>query len=139
MQAGIDRQIAFLMEIDRLKSVIRRSPLIDKSRRENAAEHSWHLALYALILAQYADAPVDTGRVIQMLLVHDLVEIDAGDTSIHMNTPQAAQAEREAAAAERLFGMLPDAQGRELHALWSSRPACRPTPVLPRRWTACSR
>lgn len=119
MQTAIDKQLAFLMEIDRLKSVIRRSPLIDQSRRENSAEHSWHLALYALVLAQYANGPVETGRVIQMLLVHDLVEIDAGDTPIHAGAGAADQHARETAAADRLFGMLPDGQGEELHALWT--------------------
>ncbi|HEY4370505.1 MAG TPA: HD domain-containing protein [Burkholderiales bacterium] len=119
MQAEIAKQFAFLREIDQLKSVMRRSPLIDRSRRENSAEHSWHLAMYAVILASYANEPVALGRVVQMLLVHDIVEIDAGDTPIHDAAGQADQGEREAAAAQRLFGMLPEAQGREMHALWT--------------------
>lgn len=118
MQAEIEQQLSFLMEIDKLKTVIRRSPLIDQSRRENSAEHSWHLALYALVLARHADAPVDVGRVIQMLLLHDVVEIDAGDTPIHMAAGQSDQEEREAAAADRLYGLLPAGQGAQLRALW---------------------
>ncbi|MDB5802866.1 MAG: yxdL [Betaproteobacteria bacterium] len=119
MQTEIAKQLAFLKEIDQLKSVLRRSPLIDRSRRENSAEHSWHLAMYALILAPYANQPIQLGSVIQMLLLHDIVEIDAGDTPIHQAAGQSDQAEREAAAAVRLFGMLPEAQGRDLHALWT--------------------
>lgn len=119
MQTDIAKQLAFLQEIDQLKSVIRRSPLIDQSRRENSAEHSWHLAMYAVVLARYANAPVALERVVRMLLVHDIVEIDAGDTPVHQPAGQADQGEREEAAAMRLFGMLPEAQGRELHALWT--------------------
>lgn len=119
MQTEIVKQLAFLKEIDQLKSVLRRSPLIDQSRRENSAEHSWHLAMYALILAPYANQPIQLGRVIQMLLLHDIVEIDAGDTPIHQAAGQSDQHEREIAAATRLFGMLPEAQGRDLHALWT--------------------
>jgi putative hydrolase of HD superfamily len=122
MQTDIAKQLAFLREIDKLKSVIRRSPLLDQSRRENSAEHSWHLAMYALVLAPYANAPVDLARVLQMLLLHDIVEIDAGDTPVHQaHAPagQADQARREEAAAERLYGLLPQAQARELRALWA--------------------
>lgn len=114
----LDQKIAFLREIDALKSVVRASPLIDKSRRENSAEHSWHLAMYALILADQADEPVDAGRVIRMLLIHDIVEIDAGDTPIHAGHAPDDQAHREQAAAERIYALLPGAQGDELKALW---------------------
>jgi putative hydrolase of HD superfamily len=119
MQPAIEKQLAFLIEIDKLKSVIRRSPLIDRSRRENSAEHSWHLAMYALVLCQYANAPVDVGRVIRMLLLHDIVEIDAGDTPVHGASGQAEQGKLEERAAERLFGMLPPGQGGEMRALWT--------------------
>ena len=90
--SGLQRQLAFLQEIDRLKSVVRLSPLIDRSRRENSAEHSWHLALYALVLAEHAAGTVDVLRVVKMLLIHDIVEIDAGDVPFHMPSTHAGQA-----------------------------------------------
>lgn len=114
----LERQLAFLREIDRLKSVVRLSPLIDRSRRENSAEHSWHIAMYALVLAQYAAGSVDVLRVVKMLLIHDIVEIDAGDVPFHMPAMHAGQEERERLAAERLFGLLPDAQAAEFRELW---------------------
>ena len=113
-----DKQLAFLREIDRLKGIVRQSPLIDESRRENSAEHSWHVAVYALILAEHADSDVDISRVIKMMLIHDIVEIDAGDTPIHMLSGQSDQAAREREAADRLFGLLPADQGAELRRLW---------------------
>lgn len=112
------RQLRFLKEIDQLKSVVRQSPLLDGSRKENSAEHSWHLAMYALLLHEYAVGPVDANRVIRMLLLHDIVEIDVGDTPIHGGHAQEEQAERERVAARRLFGLLPQPQGAELLALW---------------------
>ena len=115
---GLEAQIRFLREADRLKGVVRASPLIDGSRRENSAEHSWHLALYALVLGGRADPEVDVGRVIRMLLLHDIVEIDAGDAPIHGTVDPERQGALEAAAADRIFGLLPDAQGAELKALW---------------------
>ncbi|MGA0615606.1 HD domain-containing protein [Paracoccus sp. KR1-242] len=115
--------LVFLAEADRLKSVYRASTLCDASRRENSAEHSWHLALYALVMAPLAGADVDIGRVIRMLILHDLVEIDTGDVPLHSQNGAAhhgaAQMAAEEAAADRLFGMLPVEQGRELRALWS--------------------
>ncbi|WP_079436293.1 HD family hydrolase [Zoogloea sp. LCSB751] len=119
MQAtALEQQLNFLREIDRLKSVVRQSPLLDKSRKENSAEHSWHLAMYALLLSEYASGPVDTNRVLRMLLIHDIVEIDVGDFPIHGGTSPELQAEQEAAAAVRLFGLLPQSQGDALLALW---------------------
>lgn len=114
----LSRQLAFLKEIDRLKSIIRLSPLIDRSRRENSAEHSWHLAMYALVLAEHAAGQVDVARVIKMLLIHDIVEIDAGDVPFHVPASHVGQAEREQLAAERIFGLLPAAQAGEMLALW---------------------
>ncbi|MBN3848590.1 HD domain-containing protein [Paraburkholderia sp. Ac-20342] len=114
----LDKQLAFLKEIDRLKSVIRQSPLLDRSRKENSAEHSWHLAMYALILSEHAGETVDATRVIQMLLLHDIVEIDVGDFPIHGGTSRELQAEQESKAAVRLFGLLPQPQGSELLGLW---------------------
>ncbi|AIT25596.1 HD domain-containing protein [Bordetella holmesii] len=116
--APLQGQLSFLREIDQLKRVLRQTTLIDASRRENSAEHSWHLALYALTLAEHAAAPVDVLRVVKMLLIHDIVEIDAGDTPFHDATAQAGQAEREQAAALRIFALLPPDQGEALYALW---------------------
>lgn len=119
MQAGaLEQQLNFLREIDRLKSVVRQSPLLDRSRKENAAEHSWHLAMYALLLQEHAGGPVDVNRVVQMLLLHDIVEIDVGDFPIHAGTSPTLQAEQEARAAARLFGLLPAEQGQRFLALW---------------------
>ncbi|MCW8842829.1 MAG: HD domain-containing protein [Rhodobacteraceae bacterium] len=118
MSDRLDAQLAFLDEAHRLKSVLRASTLLDRSRRENSAEHSWHIALYALILAEHANRPVAIDRVIRMLLLHDLVEIDAGDTPIHGAHDAAAKEAEEIAAANRLFAILPQDQGAELRALW---------------------
>lgn len=115
---ALERQLVFLREIDRLKSVVRQSPLLDKSRKENSAEHSWHLAMYALLLNEYASGPVDINRVIKMLLLHDVVEIDVGDFPIHGGSSSELQTEQESRAAARLFGLLPQDQGSELLALW---------------------
>lgn len=115
---ALEKQLSFLREIDRLKTVVRQSPLLDKSRKENSAEHSWHLAMYALLLNEYASGPVNTNRVVQMLLLHDIVEIDVGDFPIHGGSSSEFQAEQEARAAVRLFGILPQQQGDELLALW---------------------
>jgi len=114
----LNQQLAFLREIDRLKSVVRQSPLLDRSRKENSAEHSWHLAMYALLLAEHAAASVNRERVIQMLLIHDIVEVDVGDTPIHNVGAGSSQAELEDAAAVRLFGLVPGEQGVAMLALW---------------------
>lgn len=117
----LEKRLHFLREIDRLKRVMRQSPLLDRSRRENSAEHSWHLAMYALVLADYASGAVNAHRVIQMLLLHDIVEIDAGDVPIHGvagQEMQARQAQRESEAAARLFGLLPPPQCDEFLSLW---------------------
>lgn len=114
----LEKQLSFLKEIDRLKSVVRQSPLLDKSRKENSAEHSWHLAMYALILNEYACGSVNTDRVIRMLLLHDVVEIDVGDFPIHGGSSSQLQAEQESRAATRLFGLLPPQQGNEFLSLW---------------------
>ena len=123
----LKRQIGFLIEIDKLKRVLRQTVLMDTSRQENSAEHSWHLAVMALILAEYANQPVDLLRVLKMLLVHDIVEIDAGDTFIYDEKGQSDKAERERRAAERIFGLLPADQAAEVRALWEEFEA-RQTP-----------
>lgn len=114
----IDAQIEFLTEADKLKSVLRASRLINQDRNENTAEHSWHVMLYALVLADQAGPDVAIDRVLKMLLLHDIVEIDAGDNPIHGTVDHAAQAAKEQDAADRLFGMLPQDQCVEFRALW---------------------
>ena len=120
--SDLDARFAFLAEADRLKSVLRAGRLCDGSRRENSAEHSWHLTLYAMVLADQAGPGVQIDRVIRMLILHDLVEIDVGDVPIHSANGQAhGSAETQAAearAAERLFGFLPGPQAAEFRALW---------------------
>ena len=111
-------QLSFVAEIDKLKGILRQTLITDGTRQENSAEHSWHLALMALTLAEYADEPVDVTRVIQLLLVHDLVEIDAGDTFFFDDKAMLNKAEREEAAALRIFGLLPADQAAALRALW---------------------
>ena len=118
MTDRLTAQFAFLNEADRLKATLRATTLCDGSRRENSAEHSWHIALYALTLAEHAARPVALDRVIRMLLLHDLVEIDAGDAPIHGTHDPAAQARAEAAAAQRIFGLLPADQRDGFRALW---------------------
>lgn len=118
MTDRLDAQIAFLREADKLKSVLRASQLLDASRSENSAEHSWHVMLYALVLADQAEQDVQIDRVLKMLLLHDLVEIDAGDAPIHGDVDQQAMAVKEAAAADRLFALLPRDQEIEFRAIW---------------------
>jgi len=120
-------RLRFILEIDRLKSVMRQTMLADDSRNENSAEHSWHLAMTALVLAPFAAEPVDLARVVKILLVHDIVEIDAGDVFIYDAEARAAVAEAEQQAADRIFAMLPDPEGSELRAAWDEYEA-RETP-----------
>ncbi len=114
----LTQQLAFLTEADKLKSTLRATRLCDGSRRENSGEHSWHIALYAMTLAEHANRPIDVSRVIRMLLIHDLVEIDAGDVPIHADYDQAAHLAAEQAAAARIFGLLPDDQAAGYRQLW---------------------
>ena len=114
----LQRQLNFILEIDKLKGVLRQSYLVGADRRENSAEHSWHVAVMAVVLAEHANAPVDVGRVVTMLLVHDIVEVDAGDTYVYDPAGGADKGERESRAAARLFGLLPPDQAAELRALW---------------------
>lgn len=115
----IDKQVAFLTEVDRLKSIERATTLGDGTRFENSAEHSWHVALYALILTEQARPDVEISRVIKMLLIHDLVEIDAGDAPIFGQYDAEKLADEEAKAARRIFGLLPADQASELLDLWN--------------------
>ena len=114
----LDQQIAFLNEADKLKNTIRATELCDNSRYENSAEHSWHLTLYALVLSDQAGPDVDINRVIKMLILHDLVEIDAGDNPIFGDYDADEVAQQEQVAADRIFGILPNDLKGELRAIW---------------------
>ena len=121
ISSGIDRldmQLMFTAEIDKMTSVLRRTMLLDKSRRENDAEHSWHIAVMALLFEEYASEPVDIGHAIKMCVVHDLIEIYAGDTFAYDVEGNKSKAEREEKAADRLFALLPEEQGAYIRALW---------------------
>lgn len=121
ISSGMDRldmQLKFTAEIDKMTSVLRRTMLLDKSRRENDAEHSWHIAVMALLFEEYASEPVDIGHAIKMCVVHDLIEIYAGDTFAYDVEGNKSKAEREAKAADRLFALLPEEQGAYIRALW---------------------
>lgn len=119
MMSRLEQQLALLIELDQLKSVLRRTRVKSaEGRLENSAEHSWHVALMAILMEEHANEPVDIARVVKMLLLHDIVEIDAGDTFVYDAVASAEQEEKELAAAKRLFGMLPEEQGRALFELW---------------------
>ena len=114
----LQHQIEFMLEIDKLKHILRRTILTDRSREENSAEHSWHIALMAILLSEYANESIDILRVVKMLLIHDIVEIDAGDTFIYDKDQAKDQSDRETKAAHRLFGLLPPDQRNEFMSLW---------------------
>ena len=114
----LQRQVDFLLEVDRLKGIGRQSYVLGGERKENSAEHSWHVALMAVVLAEHAPQEIDLVRVLRMLLVHDLVEIDAGDAYFFDADANRAKPERERVAAERIFGLLPAEQAEELRAAW---------------------
>lgn len=124
----LDRQLAFILELDKLKTVLRQTLLADSSRRENDAEHSWHVATMAVLLAEYAPPGADPALAARMLLIHDVVEIDAGDTFIHDDKGNEDKAEREQRAADRLFGLLPPDQREAFRSLWEEYEA-RQTPT----------
>jgi putative hydrolase of HD superfamily len=119
MTGRIKKQIEFLIEIDRLKTIYRRNYISDGTKRENDAEHSWYFAVAALLLSEYSNKEIDVQRVIQMALVHDIVEIDAGDTFIYDEAAKEHQKEKEEKAAARIFGMLPDDQRKYFTDLWN--------------------
>lgn len=114
----LQQQMKFILEVDKVKQIIRQTYLADGSRKENDAEHSWHLALMAVLLKEYANEEVDLAKVIPMVLLHDLVEIDAGDTYAYDQAGLATQRARETKAADRIFGMLPEDQGIKFRNLW---------------------
>lgn len=114
------KQMDFVIEIDRLKQVFRQTYLMDETRKENDAEHSWHLAIMAVLLAEYSNHPgIDLARVLTMVLIHDIVEIDAGDAYCYDDGAQAGKLDREMMASQRVFGMLPDDQAERMRALWN--------------------
>lgn len=114
----LEQQVSFIVEIDKVKNIFRQNYLSDGKRKENDAEHSWHIALMAILLKEYAEEEVDVLKVMAMVLLHDLVEIDAGDTYAYDTVAAASKRERELKAADRIFGLLPEDQGAYFRALW---------------------
>lgn len=113
-----NKQLEFIKEIDKLKHVRRRSILLNGERRENSAEHCWHVAVMAMLLCEYSNSPVDAVKVMKMLTIHDIIEIEAGDTYVYDTAGLKDQEEREQKAADKIFGILPDDQNYEFRALW---------------------
>lgn len=124
MDDRLKEQIDFILEIDKMKEILRQNYLADGSARENDADHSWHLAMMALILSEYSNEKVDVARVVPMVLTHDLVEIDAGDTYAYDEAGALTKEKREKAAADRIFGILPKEQGTWMRGLWDEFEAC---------------
>ncbi|QHV99719.1 HD domain-containing protein [Spirosoma endbachense] len=116
--ANLLRQVEFIKEVDKLKYILRKTKLLNSDRNENDAEHSWHLSLMAIVLAEHTNFPVDLLKVIKMLLIHDIVEIDAGDTFIYDTQKSHDNTAEEREAAKRIFGLLPDHQANEMIAIW---------------------
>ena len=114
----LEKQLRFMLELDKMKNLYRQTYVLHEERKENDAEHSWHLAVMAFLLSEYSNLPVDTPRVMKMVLLHDVVEIDAGDTYCYDAEGNSSKAEREKKAADRLFGLLPDDQRDEFRAMW---------------------
>lgn len=112
------QQVAFIKEIDKLKYIQRKTRLFNSDRPENDAEHSWHLAMMTIVLAEHSDKPIDVLKVVKMVLIHDIVEIDAGDTFVYDTTKNHTNTEEELLAAKRIFGLLPKAQAEEFIAVW---------------------
>ena len=114
----LQKQISFVLELDKMKALYRQTYVLNENRKENDAEHSWHLAVMAFLLAEYSNEPVDVLKVMKMVLIHDVVEIDAGDTYCYDEEGNRSKAEREEKAAQRLFGLLPEDQKKESYDLW---------------------
>lgn len=114
----LDRQFTFIQEIDKEKFIRRQTYLTGAARKENDAEHAWHMAIMTILLSGYAEEKIDVLKTVTMLLIHDLVEIDAGDTYAYAGVSHEAQHEKEARAADHIFGLLPEDQGQQLRALW---------------------
>lgn len=118
MNERLKKQLDFMLELDKMKNIYRQTYVLHEDRKENDAEHSWHLAILAFMLEEYAAEPIDILKVIKMVLLHDVVEIDAGDTYLYDEEGYKSKAEREEKAAQRIFGLLPDDQRDEYYALW---------------------
>ena len=118
MTERLEKQLAFILEADKSKQVFRQTYISDGSRKENDAEHSWHLALMCALLHEYANAPIDVAKTMTMVLIHDIIEIDAGDTYAYDDAGNETKRAREVKAADRLFGLLPDDQRKWLRGLW---------------------
>ena len=114
----LSKQISFIKEIDKIKYIQRKTKLFNSDRCENDAEHSWHLAMMTIVLAEHSDTPIDVLKVLKMVLIHDIVEIDAGDTFIYDTLKSHSNTDNERKAAIRIFGLLPKEQGDELIAIW---------------------
>lgn len=114
----LEKQMDFIREIDKEKQIFRQTYLADGKRKENDAEHAWHMAVMTLLLSEYANEEIDVLKTIQMILIHDVVEIDAGDTYAYDDVAKESQADREKKAADRLFGLLPDDQAKTFRGLW---------------------
>ena len=124
MNDRLTKQFDFIREIDKEKLIGRQTYLSDASRKENDAEHAWHLAIMAILLGEYANEPIDVLKTVTMVLIHDIVEIDAGDTYAYDAAAHNDKAEREAKAAERIFGLLPEDQGKKLKSIWEEFEEC---------------
>lgn len=118
MKERLSKQIAFMLELDKMKNLYRQTYVLHEDRKENDAEHSWHIAILAFMLAEYSNQPVDVFKVMKMVLLHDVVEIDAGDTFCYDAEGYKSKAEREEKAAQRIFGLLPNDQKDEYYSLW---------------------
>ncbi len=118
MKNDFEKQISFILELDKIKHITRQTYLCDGSRKENDAEHSWHLALMCFVLADYANEPIDVLKTMKMVLLHDVIEIDAGDTYAYDTEGNKTKRERELKAADRIFGLLPEGQAQEYRGLW---------------------
>lgn len=124
MENRLKKQMEFILEVDKLKKIGRQTYISDASRKENDSEHSWHLALMAVVLSEHANSGVDVLKVISMVLIHDIVEIDAGDTYAYDATANATKRIREEAAADRIFNILPEDQAKNMRALWEEFEEC---------------
>lgn len=125
MDDRLRKQMEFILEVDKLKKIGRQTYVSDASRKENDSEHSWHLALMAILLSEYANNEVDVLKVVSMVLIHDIVEIDAGDTYAYDADANKSKREREEAAADRIFNILPEEQARNMRSLWEEFEECK--------------
>lgn len=118
MNDRLRKQVEFMLELDKMKNLYRQTYVLHEDRKENDAEHSWHLAVLAMLMAEHSNKPVDVTKVMKMVLIHDVVEIDAGDTYCYDAEGYKTKADREEKAAQRIFGLLPDDQKEEFYSLW---------------------